>query len=480
VGLADLGADGTCGGWHAWGIALRLERAATASQADPQWVEVRDKPDSICFVVAVTNTSDSRSRRAQRSDSMSPPPKRAGAARCGKRDHSVTHPRRGTPTVTATRDFVRENRIRVCHMIHSLGAGGAEQALLELARVAPDAGLTLSVLSLVRAPYGRYARDLHAAGAEVVELNLPARWDARVFAKSFAAACRLDPMVVHTHLKHADLAGSYVAQRLNVPMVSTLHVIEDAPTCRGRVKRRLAAEVRNRSASLTIAVSEALRRWYLRTFHVPPARVVTVHNGIAAPAAISPEHRGRVRAELSVPESKVLVAMVAIMRPGKGHAQLIEAARRIPDGSPVHLLLIGDGPLRRRLQAAAHGLPCPVTFTGFRTDVPALLAASDLVVHTPEADALPTALLEALATGRPVVATNVGGIGEIVTPESGRLVRPGDISALVRNIVELAADSEARRQLGTGARARFEQEFDAHLWASRLHGCYSEILRGFR
>jgi glycosyltransferase involved in cell wall biosynthesis len=370
-------------------------------------------------------------------------------------------------------------QVRVCHMIHSLGPGGAEQALLELARVAPATGIALSVLSLVRTADDRYYRSLRAAGAEVVRLDLPTRWDGRVFGRALAAARRLAPDLVHTHLKHADLAGSYATRRMGIPMVSTLHLIEDGGSLPGRAKQRLAVAARRRSAALTIAVSEALRRWYVHTFAVPPARVMTIHNGIAAPSIpLSAGRRAAIRGELGVLPASTLVAMVGIMRAGKGHAQLIEAARRIPESARVHLLFVGDGPLRRQLTAAAAGLRCPVTFAGFRTDVPALLAASDLVAHPAHADALPTALIEALAVGRAVVATAVGGIPEIVTPEVGRLVRSADVAALAAEITGLAMDRDARRRLGAGARARFERQFEAGQWARRLRRCYDDVLLG--
>jgi glycosyltransferase involved in cell wall biosynthesis len=380
--------------------------------------------------------------------------------------------------MTAAPDRDTGGPIRVCHVIHSLGPGGAEQALHELAGAAPAAGLVLSVVSLVPAADDRYIRSLRAAGAQVVRLDLPSRWDARVFGRVLATVRRLAPDVLHTHLKHADLAGSYVTRRTRIPMVSTLHLIEAEGPAPGRAKQRLATAVRRRSAALTIAVSDALRSWYLRTFDVPAAGVVTVHNGIAAPPVRPVGELAAVRAGLGVSPGHVLVTMVGIMRAGKGHAELIESARRIPDGARVHILFVGDGPLRQRLVAAAAGLRCPVTFTGYRTDVPDLLAASDLVAHPAQTDALPTALIEALAAGRPVVAAAVGGIPEIVTPDAGRLVPPGDVAGLATEIVRLAADGEARRRLGAGGRARFEREFEAGTWTRKLRRCYDDVLLG--
>lgn len=379
--------------------------------------------------------------------------------------------------MTHRNDTSATNPIRVCHVIHSLGAGGAEQALLELARVAPAAGLALSVLSLTRTTdEPRYAASLRAAGAEVVDLGLSSRWDARALLRATTEVRRLRPDVLHTHLKHADLVGSYASRRLRIPMVSTLHLIEKAPSGQGRLKRGLAAAARRRSAALTIAVSEALRSWYLETFGVPSDRVVTVHNGISPPPVLPAAERARVRRELGVSPDQVLVTMVGIMRPGKGHADLIEAVRRIPPAARLHLLIVGDGPLRQQLGTAARDVATAVTFTGFRTDVSTLLAASDLVAHPPHEDALPTALIEAIAAGLPVVATDVGGIPEIVTPDAGRLVRAGDVAALAAHIAEFAEDGDARRTFGAGARAHFEREFGARRWARRLRHRYEEVL----
>lgn len=364
-------------------------------------------------------------------------------------------------------------RMRICHVIHSLGPGGAESVLVDLATVAPSAGLELSVVSLSAAEDQVHVTRLRALGVPVTELEAQSRWDPRGPAVGIQQIAAQRPDVVHSHLKHADLVGAAAAARLGVPLVSTLHLIEDTVTPLGRGRRWLAAQARVRRAAATVAVSDALHRWYVQTFRVDPARVRTIHNGIVQPA-VDPAARSRVRAELGLSPTAVVAVQVALMRPGKGHAELLEAAGKV--GGDVRFLLVGDGPLRPELEARAAGLPPGlVTFAGYRTDVADLVAAADLVVHPSHFDALPTALLTALGVGRPVVASAVGGIPEIITPEVGVLVPPADVLALATAVATLAADPSARRRFGGAAERRFAAEFEAGRWAGRLRDLYDEV-----
>jgi glycosyltransferase involved in cell wall biosynthesis len=334
----------------------------------------------------------------------------------------------------------------------------------------------MSVLSLTRSAEDRCSRQLAAAGAQVVQLDLAGRWDPRGLGRAVDVVRTLRPDLVHTHLKHADLVGAHVVRRLGLPMVSTLHLIEDAPGLVGRGKRWAGVRGRERSAALTIAVSDALRRWYVASFRVDPHRVVTVHNGVAAEPPATEQERAAVRRELGAAPDAFVVAMVGIMRPGKGHAELLAAAGRLAHGSRVHLVLVGDGPLSGPLRSAARSLAHPTTFTGYREDVGRVLGGCDLVVHPTRFDALPTALIEALAAGRPVLASDVGGVPEIVTPDVGRLVPPGDLAALAQAITDLEAAPHLRARWGAAARTRFEREFEAGRWAGRLRLHYDHVL----
>jgi glycosyltransferase involved in cell wall biosynthesis len=262
-------------------------------------------------------------------------------------------------------------------------------------------------------------------------------------------------------------------------MVSTLHVIEDTPYPLSRLKRRLAAQARLRTARITIAVSEAQRTWYLRTFGADPQRVTTLPNGVPASGPEDVARGVTLRQQLGVPQSAVMGSIVSLMRPGKGHMDALEALRLIPRDDDVRLVLAGDGPLQPEIQRRVETDPLlrgRVVLAGFVEDVQGLFAASDLVIHPSHFDALPTALIYALAGGVPAVATEVGGIPEIVPPNAGVLVPPGDPQALAAAIAALARDSERRTGMAVAAVTQFRERFDQDRWAAHLRELYASVL----
>lgn len=376
--------------------------------------------------------------------------------------------------------------MQVCHLIHALGAGGAERVLLDLAQVAAYGGFEMSVVSLTGEVDALNARALADLGVRVGSLGLRSRWDPRAFSRAHRKLAALQPAVVHTHLKHADIVGAFVARRLGVPQVSTLHVIEDSVSPGLALKRWVAGSVRARLADCTVAVSAAQRDWYLRQFRVPADRVVVLHNGVLPAPTLSPEQRVHLRQELGLRRQDVVAAMVAIMRPGKGHDDLLVAVAGLPAGSPLRVLLVGDGDEHARLARAVQrddALRDRVVFAGYRNDIPELLGAVELVVHPSHADALPTALIHALSCGVPVVATDVGGIPEILgsgSARAGLLVPAHQPKALAEAMERLVADEALRAELGANGRRAFTERFEARQWAERLGELYAGLLRSGR
>jgi glycosyltransferase involved in cell wall biosynthesis len=337
----------------------------------------------------------------------------------------------------------------------------------------------MAVVALMRPRDRRYGDALEASGVPVVNLGLASRWDLRAFRAATAAVRDQSPHIIHTHLKHADLLGAVASRRLGVPMLSTLHLIEDAPSPLGRAKRRLTATARTRTAARTIAVSDAQRTWYLNTFNALPGSVVTIPNGVVRPHPRPHAQRAALRAALGAGPRTALAVHVGLMRPGKGHVELIDALARVPRTIDLRVVMAGDGELRPQIEAhaARAGLaPMRLGFLGFRNDVSDLLDAADLVVSSSRFEALPTVLLQALGAGRPVVATDVGGVPEVVTEAEGILVPPADAAALAAAITRLATDSNLQAQLGAAGLRRFSARFEAETWARRLRELYDEVL----
>lgn len=374
---------------------------------------------------------------------------------------------------------VREtDRLRVCHVLHTLGPGGAQELVVTLAGQARAAGIELSVLALGPAA-GDVADALARLGVTVVSTELAWAGDPRAAVRALAALRALSPDVLHSHGKRADVVGAYAAGRLRCPHVSTLHLIEDAQDPLRQGVTRAAARVRQRSCARVVTVSDAQRRWYVGAFAARTAdKVVTIHNGVPAPPVPGPEERARVRAELGVPEDAVLALALGLLRADRGHQHLIDAAALVTQRD-VHVVVAGDGPLRAVLEAQVEqrrGIGACVHFAGFRRDVGRLLAGADMVVHPSLADALPTALMHALAARRSVVASDVGGIAEIVTADCGVLVPPADPPALAAAVEALARDPHRRHEMGRAGQARFQQHFTAHAWVTSLRALYAQVL----
>lgn len=378
--------------------------------------------------------------------------------------------------------------MRLLWLIDSLTAGGAEALTLGFARTlgqSPARGVDLTVACMKSLGGNPYEAELRAAGVPVVDLEARNLRDVGAHRRLLRLMDERRIELVHAHLETASIQATVAGRRAGVPVVTTFHVAPPADPAwtRAALRRRLRIALVNRWAGANLAVSEAVRRaWVARG--LDPDRVTVVPNGIdPAPferAASDAELRRRVRAALGVPEGAPLVLAVSVLRPGKGMEVLVEAARAVLEAAPhVRFAVAGDGPLRPRLEAvcAAAGLGDAVRWLGFRRDVPALLAACDLVVQPSLDDALPTALLEAMAAGRPAVASAAGGIPEIVEPGiTGVLVPPGDAAALAGALVRLVARPEERAELGGRARRRARERFSTEAWLGRLERVYGEAL----
>jgi glycosyltransferase involved in cell wall biosynthesis len=284
------------------------------------------------------------------------------------------------------------------------------------------------------------------------------------------------PDVLHTQLATSDMLGGLAGRGLGLPVVSTVHVMQGAVARRDRLRTGLTNRVRRSTASRVIAVSDAAREWLASERWADRDRLVTVHNGVAAEPR--PGAGAALRDELGLERDDLVVTMLAVLREGKGHDVAAAVVERLAERHPrLRLVVAGDGPARAEVEALMAPLGERVRLAGHRDDVMALLDASDVLLHPSSIDAFPTALLEAMAAGLPVVSTRVGGIPEIVEEgETGTLVdAPPDPAATAAALEPYLADPELRRRAGESARERFAERFTAVRWAERLRLVYSSI-----
>ena len=205
-----------------------------------------------------------------------------------------------------------------------------------------------------------------------------------------------------------------------------------------------------------------------------------IGEGEPTDGAVDTDERARFEREFGLRQGELAVGMLAQFIERKGHRVLIEALpsvlRRAPD---TRMLLFGQGPLvedMRRL-CAQRGLNERVLFAGFRNDMEKILPCLDLVVHPALMEGLGVSLLEAAACAVPIIASNAGGMPEIVRDRSnGRLVAPGDSGALAAAMIELLTDAALRQRCGAQGRRLVEAEFSVLAMVAGNYGVYQEVL----
>jgi glycosyltransferase involved in cell wall biosynthesis len=357
--------------------------------------------------------------------------------------------------------------------------GGAEQALLMLVealdRTEWEPALLLEAGPGVEA-VSEPARALGVPVRLVPPLPLGLAGARRV--PGFTRLLRSErPDVFHAHLSW-PLAAKYglvSALLARVPgIVATVQLIPEMELDRSS---RLQLRAIARRTGCSIAVSRDIAAELVTRFGWPAERIEVVHNAVDLDrfrAADAP----RLRAELTGGEDRPVVLTAARLDEQKGHPVLFRAAAELPEALFV---LAGEGPRRAALQdlAAELGIADRVLFLGHRTDIPELLAASDVFALPSLYEGSSLAVLEAMAAGRAVISSAIGGTDELLTDgENGLLVAPGDSPALAAALRRLLGDAELRAELGRAARARAERDFSREAMAGRVTAIYRRLLGG--
>jgi glycosyltransferase involved in cell wall biosynthesis len=200
--------------------------------------------------------------------------------------------------------------------------------------------------------------------------------------------------------------------------------------------------------------SRLLERIALQVWRLPPARLRCIPNGVDL-ARFAPRAGDR-------GEGPIVIGTVAALRPEKNLPRLLDAFARVAAARPARLVIVGDGPERPRLEAlaAAAGLAAQVEFAGHIADPAALYRRLDIFALSSDTEQMPISVLEAMASGLPVAATDVGDVRAMLDPAQGGLVVPHDAAALAEALLRLAADPARRAALGAANRSRAEAAFD--------------------
>ncbi len=379
-----------------------------------------------------------------------------------------------------------KREFRILHLITRLDRGGsAENTLLTVAGLAPPFRPTL-LAGRTREPSPLLARLADTVEVEMVpELVRPISpgRDLVALYRIYRRLRRERVDLVHTHSSKAGILGRVAARWAGVPrLVHTPHghvfTGYAGPAVTGLYVRleRWAARFTDRIVGLTDReAQDHLARGIGR-----PDQFVTIPSGVPLAAfeapAVPPE---RVKAALGLPPDARVIGSVGRLEPIKGHRVLVEAFQQLAPRAPdVALVLAGDGELAAPLRAACNraGLAGRVRFLGWRTDVPDLLHAFDVFVLPSLNEGMGRALVEAMAAGRPIVASRAGGIPEVLgDDEAGILVQPGEARALAAAIETCLAEPDLGARLGKAARER-ARRYSVEAMVEKLEALYRELL----
>ena len=399
----------------------------------------------------------------------------SGAVASVGKDRTVPKAAPGAATLTA---------VRVAYAIDSLAQGGAERSLVTLVPALVELGVSLAVV--VQGDPGVLADEATAAGATVISLGASGRADAVRRCSALLAEHR--PDVVHTALFESSVAGRVAAARHGLPVVSSFTSTSYGPE---HVHAPGLSPARVRGAQALDAATARLA-W---RFHTPAAhaadvmarrlgidrdRIEVIPRARDADALgpTTPERRAAVRAGLGLADDVPVVLALARHEHAKGLDVLLAAAADLRRARPGAVVVVAgrEGGDTALLAAAADGLPPgTVRFLGHRDDVGDLLAAADVLALPSRREGLPGVVLEAMAVGTPVVATDLPGTREALGPDLGVLVPVGDPAALAAALGEVL-DAPGLAGDPVAARARVRAEFSPPAVARRTVALWARTI----
>ncbi len=368
--------------------------------------------------------------------------------------------------------------VTVLHLIDTLRFGGAERLLVQLVANLPRDGYRLVVGTVT--DRGPLADEVERAGVPVHHMGGRSRRDARVLPRLVRLMRDEGVDVLHTHLFVDGFWGRLAAIAAGVPIrVATQHNSYEG----GNLPPRWqiwADRMLWRHTDRFVAVSEGAERFLLQNIGVPKEKVLLVPNAIAPLPQPSPTVVKELKREWALTGNGPVLGTVARLTQQKGIGYLLEAVSHLRHRYPrIRCVVLGEGELRGELEGRAEEMEISgnVVFPGVRKDVENVLATFDLFVLPSLYEGMPVALLEAMSTGLPVVATRLASVLEVIDDGvDGILAPPGDAQALSDAIASALGSPEAMRRMGRNAREKIRNEYSVERWVASYDDLYRRLI----
>lgn len=355
-------------------------------------------------------------------------------------------------------------KIKILYVIDNIEFGGGERGFLQLIQGLDQKKYLIRVACTLDGEFGRRLRDM---GVLVEPVNMKRRFNPFAILKLAQIIRRGNFHIVHSQGARADFFSRIAIRLTHHPyLISTVQMPVEGFNV-SPIKKWIYTHFDRWTEPVVdrfIVVSDSLREALCQRHGIDPQKVIRIYNGVEVDLySIDPARRKKVRREWGIPAEVPLVVSIGRLVWQKGFPTLIEAAGRVlQEMREVRFVIVGEGPLKGELESRIRALELGdrVFLAGFRSDIPEILSAADLFVLSSLREGLPMVMLEAMATGRSIVASDIEGIREQLRHgESGLLVPPGKAKPLAEAILRLLAHKEEAATLGQRAKSRVEELF---------------------
>ncbi len=367
--------------------------------------------------------------------------------------------------------------IKIMHVVHALGIGGLENGVVNLINHTDPDRFRHSICCISRS--GQNAENLTGKNVEIFEMKKGEARDLSLPIKLAHLFMKAKVDIVHTR-NWGAIDGIIGARLAGIPVAIHGEHGREIADPQGQNKRRnLIRKGLSYFIDSYITVSKELGEWLITQVGIDKKKVHIICNGVDT-TRFNPDNKDLIRKKYHYTDQDIVIGTVGRLDPVKDQQLLIKAFAQL---NLVHhrliLLIIGDGPSWKNLEKLASdlGVRTKIHFLGARTDVPELLKLLDIFVLPSIAEGISNTLLEAMATGLPVIATRVGGNPELVVDnETGYLIPKEDLGALVKSLDHYILNKHLRNQHGTTGRERVVREFSLDKMVARYEALYTDLI----
>jgi len=366
--------------------------------------------------------------------------------------------------------------VRVLHLRSSAGFYGAERVIVTLMKRSPDEYIEMTLACIENYISGDQSllNQAKEAGLKALEIPCKSRMDFRTMT-NLVDICKKNKInIIHSHDYKSHFYGAITAKLAGCKQVATLH-----GKTFGNVKNRVYEFVENlllHMVSHITVVSEPLFNTLSRSGL--SKKLSLIANGVDD-HNFNPDIKGLGKTYWGFDSSSYVFGTISRMSEEKGHQLLIEAFSRLTiQNRNARLLLVGDGPLYDELVELSNslGLGSEVKFAGARTEIEQILNDLDCYVSSSYTEGMPMSILEAMATALPIIATDVGSVGHLLRGDHGKLLPPGNVDELARQMQSVLNDVSHMEESGKKCRTRVEKEFSAGIQSQKFAKVYCSVL----